>query len=172
MNSNIYDYVESVCKTIKNKEDFEDVRQEVLLILCEKELIDKPLTDRLKNYIKGIVWNYSTTFYKQFHYGINYLSEEEREIPDFVPDEVYYIEDTPLFKSTLNEIKQYVFKNYYLIDKKLTRWRVFYLVIKGYSYKEIAKRLSVTYQTAIEYNYKCMKEIKSKLQLECVGCRS
>ncbi|SHN29847.1 hypothetical protein SAMN04488057_117109 [Cyclobacterium lianum] len=162
MNLDVYNYVNTISKRIKNKPDIPDVQQEVLLILCNKDLINKPLDNKLKNYIKGIVFNYSTTLYKSFNWNVNSL--EGLTIVD-LKKEVTSICDSDAYKDMIFRIRRYVFENYYLVNKKITRWKVFYLYFKSYSYKEIAIKLNITYHTAIEYNYKCIKELKEKLIL-------
>jgi DNA-binding NarL/FixJ family response regulator len=162
MNQQIYDYVEQLCKKVKNSDDREDVMQETLTILCEKGLINEVLTLRLKNYISGIVWNYSTTLFNDFHNAVSNPSISGELIPDYVVTSTYTSERED-YRKMMGHIKKYVFDNYYKKNKKLTKWRVFYLVLQGYSYKEIMARLGVAYKTVVEYNFQTVKEIGDKI---------
>lgn len=161
MNTEIYDYVTTFTKKIKNKEDVNDVQQQVLLILCEKNLIQSKLDDGLKNYIKGIVFNVSTTLYNKFNYNTTYFPEGF----DIEHQEEEPVDEKKVYNQLMSKIKKLVLEKYYKKNKSITKWKVFYLYQKGYGYKYIQKRLNISYQTAIEYNYQCMKEIKQRFKL-------
>ncbi|ERM82371.1 hypothetical protein P872_18410 [Rhodonellum psychrophilum GCM71 = DSM 17998] len=167
MNTEIYNYILTTSKKIKCKQDIEDVASEVTLILLEKKLMDNELTEPLKNYIKGIIWNYSTTLYNQFRFDTDYIEDNINSHFEIVYDdsndrmnEDNHIELSPVYVKSMKVIKQYVFDNYYIKRKRLTKWRVFYLNHLGYDYKFIMKRLNIKYQTCIEYKYQAQKEIK------------
>lgn len=162
MNIETYNYVQKISKTIKNKPDIDDVSQEVLLILLEKNLLDSELTEELKNYIKGIVWNYSTTLYNDFHKDTFAITSTAENIPEYTVT-VTYLSDTEQFKESLRRIRDYVFRNYYKKDKALTKWKVFYLQLINNDYKYVSNRLGLTHQTCIEYNYQALKEIREEL---------
>ncbi|WP_339755151.1 hypothetical protein [Algoriphagus aquimarinus] len=162
MNTETYDYVQKIAKSIKNKSDVEDVAQEVLLILLEKNLLDKELTEGLQNYIKGIVWNYSTTLYNDFRKDTFQITSTVDNIPEYTVSTTY-LSDSQQYKETLRTIKDYVFRIYYRKGKAITKWRVFYLQLINNDYKYVSKRLGLTYKTCIEYNYQALKEIKSEL---------
>lgn len=165
INQEIYDYVQEISKKIKNRDDREDVAQETLTILCEKNIIGEPLTPRLREYIKGIVWNYSTTLFNDFHNAVSNRTYNADALPDYVITGTY-TEDREDFKQLLSVIRSYVFNNYYKKGKKLTKWRVFYLILKGYSYKDIMVRLNIAYKTVVEYNFQTTTEIKKNLGVE------
>tara|TARA_R110002020_G_scaffold415166_1_gene624589 strand:- start:25 stop:561 length:537 start_codon:yes stop_codon:yes gene_type:complete len=162
MNIDIYNYVQKISKTIKNKSDIEDVSQEVLLILMEKELLQKELTEELQNYIKGIVWNYSTTLYNDFNKDTFAITGTADNIPEYTVS-ISYLSDSEQFKESLRTIKDYVYRNYYRKNKGLTKWRVFYLQLINNDYQYVSQRLGLTYKTCIEYNYQALKEIRTEL---------
>lgn len=168
MNIQIYDYVNTISKSIKNKSDIEDVSQEVLLVLISKGLIDNELTEGLKNYIKGIVWNYSTTLYNDFNKDTYSITGDALNIPEYVSSS-YYISDSVKYKESLRTIKDYVFREYYMKGIGLTKWRVFYLQLVNNDYKYVSDRLGLSYKTCIEYNYQALKEIKAELGSVIVG---
>lgn len=161
MNVRIYSYVQEICRKIKNKSDYDDVVQNVMLILCEKGLVDKTLDDGLKNYIKGIVFNNSTTL---FNKDSQYVEMVTTDIKDLQHDqeEEYFQMDVNL-GLMYSHIKKYVFDNYYMKERSLVRWKVFYLRLKGYDYHYIKKRLNITYCTALEYYSKSCIELKNNL---------
>jgi hypothetical protein len=162
MNIETYNYVQKISKTIKNKPDIDDVSQEVLLILLEKNLLDTELTEELKNYIKGIVWNYSTTLYNDFHKDTFAITSTAENIPEYTVT-VTYLSDSDQYKESLRTIRDYVFRNYYSKNKGLTKWRVFYLQLINNDYQYVSERLGLTYKTCIEYNYQALKEIRTEL---------
>lgn len=166
MNNETYKYVQQICKKIKNKEDIEDTQQNVFLILIEKDLINKPLTIELQNYIKGIVWNTSTTLYNQFNQDTFELTATANNIQDYIDNEPEYVSDSIEFITSLSLIKKYVFENYYKKKKNLMKWRVFYLQLINNDYRYVSDRLKLTHSTCIEYNYLALKEIKEKLGFE------
>lgn len=168
MNIQIYDYVQTVVKSIKNKSDIDDVSQEVLLILISKGLIDSELNEGLQNYIKGIVWNYSTTLYNEFNKDTFSITGDALNIPEYVSN-TSYVSDSILYKESLRTIKDYVFREYYKKGKGLTKWRVFYLQLLNNDYKYVSERLGLTYKTCIEYNYQALKEIKAELGSVIMG---
>lgn len=159
MNNDIYKYVYTITNKVKNKQDKEDVAQEVLLILCKKNLINNELTEGLKNYIKGIVWNYSTTLYNQFNQD-TFLISSSFDIPENQEE----VNQSNYSKEVLIKIKQYVYSNYYLKGKNLNRWRVFYLWLRGYDYDFISNRLNINRRSCIEYTYLNLKELKAKVK--------
>ncbi|MBW3469092.1 RNA polymerase sigma factor [Arthrospiribacter ruber] len=160
MNNQIINYIYKESEKLKNRQDKEDVAQEVVYIILEKGMGDNELDEGLKNYIKGIIWNYSTTLYNQFNKDTFTLTATD--IPQYNVT-VTYTDEREDYKELTSKIRRYVFENYYSKNKKLTKWRVFYLVLKGYDYRYIADRLKIGYKTAIEYNYQALKEIKERI---------
>ncbi|WP_215225871.1 RNA polymerase sigma factor [Echinicola shivajiensis] len=156
MNQNIYNYVNKITNRIKHKNDIEDVVQNVLMILCEKNLINNELNDTLKNYIKGIVFNQSVTFYKAIHQNQYELSPN---ITYKLTDEADDTNNDHQVSELYSTLKTYVFRQYYSRGKNITRWKVYYLRLKGWNYNEIFARLGISYKTAIQYFYLCDKEI-------------
>jgi len=175
MNNDIYNYVLKTCKKIKCKDHIEDVQQEVMLVLIEKQIHTGELTEGLKNYIKGIIWNVSHTFYHKMKpdnvepiernssEGFTGLKTDKREWMELDIDSSSGDEDLKL-REMYSDIKKYVFKNYYSRGRDLTRWKVFYLILRGYDYKYIYNRLGIKYSSAIEFNYLCWNEIKEKVK--------
>ncbi|MDR7130702.1 hypothetical protein J2X69_003059 [Algoriphagus sp. 4150] len=163
MNTEIYDYVKSTCLLIKNKIDYEDVIQEVMIVLIEQNKHNDQLTTILKNYIKGIVWNCSTRIYNQFNKDMDCNIKSFDHLIDDCDSERFYLEDTTEYKRLITDIRSYVFTNYFIKRKHLNRWRTFYLRLKGYNSKYIGTRLNITQQSATEYYYLCVKEIKEYL---------
>ncbi|MBC6365786.1 sigma-70 family RNA polymerase sigma factor [Algoriphagus sp. AK58] len=159
MNTEVYNYVYSIANKIKNKSDKEDVAQEVLLILCRKNLVETELTEGLKNYIKGIVWNYSTTLYNQFNQDTFYINSTFDQI-DSTEDE---INESNFSNEVLRKVKNYVYQNYFIKGRNLNRWRVFYLWYRGYNYDYISNRLKINRRSCVEYTYLNLKELKQNL---------
>ncbi len=168
MNNETYNFVTTFTKKIKNKSDIEDVQQQVLLILIEKNLIDKELNEGLKNYIKGMIFNISTTIYNQFNKDTFPISNECNSIIDNDNDSEYLSESIE-YTTTLSIIRKYIFENYYKKKKNLAKWRVFYLQLINNNYKFVSQRLNLNYSTCIEYNYQALKEIKQNLGTEIIN---
>jgi hypothetical protein len=162
MNMEIYDFVYDLSRRIKNADDREDVAQETLTILCEQGTINDPLTPKFKNYIKGIVWNYSTTLFNDFHNPVSNMTISASDLPAYNAT-VTPTGDREDYKRVMSMIRDYVFRNYYKKGRKLTKWRVLYLILNGYSYKEVVARLGIKYKTVVEYNTKAVEEINNKI---------
>ncbi|SIS88748.1 sigma-70 RNA polymerase sigma factor region 4 domain-containing protein [Belliella pelovolcani] len=161
----VHNYVIKQTEKIKNKEDYDDVVQSVLLVLIQKNLYNTECDDKLKNYIKGIIWNISTTIYKQGYYYTTYtdcINDYEYIYNTNNNEEPFYIDETEEYKKLLHNIRTYIFENYYKKNKSIIKWKCWYLKLKGYDYRYISDRLNLTYKSCIEYNYKCNTEIKSK----------
>jgi hypothetical protein len=159
-------YVYQISKRIKHQPHREDVVQDVVITLMGKDLHSVPLDDGLRNYIKGIIWNVSTSFYnKMNNKNMTFTGDYTEACYSVIPcmgdakdrtDEMYGL------------IKRYVFDNYYMKEKSLTRWKVFYLRMKGYDYHFIKNKLGVTYYTALEYYSKSCIELKANLGVDPV----
>jgi hypothetical protein len=164
INNAVYNYVIEISNKIKCKDHKEDVVQDVMIVLIGKGLHKANLDEGLKNYIKGIVWNVSTTFFNKMNNyavtftdsspGVNYVYVSDNEPETQNTDKLYSL------------IKAYVFKNYYLPGKSVMRWRVFYLRLKGYDYQYIKTRCGIGYSSALEYYSKSCIELKNKLKIE------
>ena len=130
-----------------------------MLVLIEKGLHTKPLDEGLKNYIKGIIFNISTTIYnensKYTDFSIPDIPETETELENLE----YEIQLNQMY----SVIKSYVYDKYYKTGKGLNRWRILYLRMKGYSYDEICNRLGIQYYSAIQLYYLCKKELKDNI---------
>lgn len=164
----VLNYVRTVANKVRHKAHREDVVQDVMIVLIGKGLYEAKLDDGLKNYIKGIVWNISTTFFNKMKNAnmtftgdfstVNYVYVEEEEEND--PENL---------AAMYTMIKKYVFENYYLKGRSVVRWKVFYLRLKGYDYPFIKERLGITYYTSLEYYSKSCIELKEKLKV-AVDC--
>ncbi|MBS9525247.1 hypothetical protein KI659_14610 [Litoribacter alkaliphilus] len=162
MNQEIYNYVLTTAKKIKNPSQYEDVVQDTMLAILEKGLQDNELTPELQNYIAGIIYNTNTSIFNQ---EIKYteLSPSDFEIEE---EEAYSEEETQSenqLRQMYGTIKQYIFQNYYSKGKNVKRWKVWYLRLKGYGYDYIFQKLGISYYTAIQYNYLCNNELKDVL---------
>jgi len=162
MNNEVYEYTVKQTNRIKNKFDKKDVQQQVMLVLIEKKLHTEKLEDWLQNYIKGIIWNVSTTLHNQFNQDTYSLTTAHNLLYD-ESIKVDYIEDRPDYKELISKIKLYVFNTYFSKGKSMTKWKVWYLVHRNWDYKDIATRLNISYRTAIEYQYQALQEIKDKV---------
>ena len=159
MNIETYKYVNEIVKRIKNRFDQEDVAQEVLCLLIEKDLLDIELDNGLKNYIKGIIWNISTHYYN--HYNDAQCKDVE-PIKHFIPyneDDELNIEAEKKYKLLLSALKYYILNSYKKKNKSYTIFKVWYLRHKNYSYEYIMKKLGLGYKTCIESNYLGKKKV-------------
>lgn len=132
-----------VKKRINNKEDAEDLTQEVFLRLSKS---DTDKIRNLKSWLYTITQNTITDYYRKRKLQTEELNE--KVIPDFENQVEIVKELSPCIKNFINDLPQ--------DDRQLMQW----IELDGIPQKEVAEKLNMNYITVRSKTQRARKKLK------------